>query len=80
VPSNLEILGATAIKTRTAWSEDHNQLVAAYQIRTKQGKEGQLIIKRYLINDGKTLVVAFTLRLNVEPDKTSARQIWPKQA
>jgi hypothetical protein len=80
VPSDLKILGATAIKTRTAWSKDHNQLVATYQIKTKQGKEGQLIIKRYLINEGKTLVVAFTLRLNAEPDKSSARQIWPKQA
>jgi hypothetical protein len=80
VPSNLKILGATAIKTRTGWSKDHNQLVATYQIKTKQGKEGQLIIKRYLINEGKTLVVAFTLKLNAEPDKISARQIWPKQA
>jgi hypothetical protein len=80
VPSNLKILGATAIKTRTAWSKDHKQLVATYQIKTKQGKEGQLIIKRYLINEGKTLVVAFTLKLNAEPDKTSARQIWHKQA
>jgi hypothetical protein len=80
VPSNLKILGATAIKTRTAWSKDHNQLIATYQIKTKHGQEGQLIIKRYLINEGKTLVVVFTLKLNAEPDKISARQIWPKQA
>ena len=79
-PSNQQLLGATALKTRTAWSEDHKQLVATHQIKTKQGKEGQLIIKRYLIDEGKTLVVAFTLELNAEPNKTSARQIWHKQA
>jgi len=73
-------LGATSLKARTAWSEDHKQLVATHQIKTKQGKEGQLIIKRYLIDEGKTLVVAFTLELNAEPNKTSARQIWHKQA
>jgi hypothetical protein len=79
-PSNLKLLGATSLKARTAWSEDHKQLVATHQIKTKQGKEGQLIIKRYLIDEGKTLVVAFTLELNAEPNKTSARQIWHKQA
>ena len=57
-PSDLKFLGATTLKTRTAWSKDHKQLVATYQIKTKQGKEGQLIVKRYLINEGKTLVVA----------------------
>jgi hypothetical protein len=78
-PSDLKLLGATTLKTRTAWSKDHKQLVATYQIKTKQGKEGQLIVKRYLINEGKTLVVAFTLELNAEPHTTSARQIWHKQ-
>jgi hypothetical protein len=77
---NLNLLGATALTTRAAWSKDHKQLVATYQIKTKQGKEGQLIIKRYLISGGQTLVVAYTLHLNAEPNKTSARQIWPKQA
>ena len=79
-PSNLKLLGATTLKIRTAWSKDHKQLVATHQIKTKQGKEGQLIVKRYLINEGKTLVVAFTLELNAEPHTTSARQIWHKQA
>jgi hypothetical protein len=79
-PSNQQLLGATALKTRTAWSEDHKQLVATHQIKTKQGKGGQLIITRYLINEGKSMVVAFTLMLNAEPNKTSARQIWNKQA
>ena len=78
-PSDLPLLGATAIKTRTAWSEDHKQLVATHQIKTKQGKEGQLIVTRYLINEGKSMVVAFTLMLNAEPNETSARQIWNKQ-
>jgi hypothetical protein len=32
-----------------------------YQIKTKQEKEGQLIVKRYLINEGKTEVAVFTL-------------------
>ena len=79
-PSNQQLLGATALKTRTAWSEDHKQLVATHQIKTKQGKGGQLIITRYLINEGKSMVVAFTLMLNAEPSKTCARQIWNKQA
>ena len=79
-PSNKQLLGATALKTRTAWSEDQTQLVETHQIKTKQGKEGQLIIKRYLIDEGKTLVAAYTLKLNAEPNQTSARQIWHKQA
>ena len=53
-PSNKQLLGATALKTRTAWSEDQKQLIETHQIKTRQGKEGELIIKRYLINDGKT--------------------------
>ena len=77
--SNQQLLGATALETRTAWSEDHKQLVATHQIKTKQGKGGQLIITRYLINEGKSMVVAFTLKLNAEPNNTSARQIWNKQ-
>jgi hypothetical protein len=78
-PSNKQLLGATALKTRTAWSEDQTQLVETHQIKTRQGKEGQLIIKRYLINDGKSMVLAFTVKLNAEPQITSAREIWHKQ-
>ena len=77
-PSNLHLLGATSLQTRTAWSDQ--QLVEIHQIKTKQGNEGQLIIKRYLIDEGKTMVVAFALALNAEPNKTSARQMWHKQA
>jgi hypothetical protein len=77
--SNLQLLGATSVNTRTAWSKDYKQLVETHHIKTKQGKEGQLIIKRYLINEGKTLVAAYTLQLDAESDKTSARQIWHKQ-
>jgi hypothetical protein len=79
-PSNQQLLGATALKTRTAWSKDSERLVATHQIKTKQGKQGQLIITRYLINEGKSMVVAYTLKLDAEPDETSARQIWNKQA
>jgi len=79
-PSNQELLGATAFKTRTAWSADGKRLVATHQIKTKQGKQGQLIITRYLVNGGKNLVAVYTLKLDAEPDKTSARQIWDKQA
>ena len=78
--SSLQLLGATSLNTRTVWSNDHKQLVATHQIKTKQGKEGELIVTRYLIGDGETLMVAFTLRLNAEPDEVSARQIWHKQA
>ena len=79
-PSSLQLLGATSLNTKTVWSADAKQLVATHQIKTKQGKEGQLIVTRYLIDDGDTLMVAFTLRLNAEPDEVSARQIWHKQA
>jgi hypothetical protein len=79
-PGNLKLLGATALKTRTAWSKDHKHLIATYHIKTKQGKEGELIIKRHLINEGKSLVAAYTVKLHGEPDATSARQIWHKQA
>ena len=48
--------------------------------KSKQGKDGQLIIRRNLMDEGKILVVAFALKLNEEPHQTSARQIWRKQA
>ena len=76
--SNLQVLGATSVNTTTVWSKDYKQLVETHQIKTKEGKEGQLIIKRYLINDGKNMVLAFTVKLNAEPQITSARQIWHK--
>jgi hypothetical protein len=76
---NLELLGATSINAKTVWSKDSKQLVETHQIRTKQGKDGQLTIKRNLIDGGKTLVVTFNLNLNAEPNQTSARQIWHKQ-
>jgi len=77
--SNQQLLGATTLKTRTAWSQDGKRLVATHQIKTKQGKQGQLIITRYLTNGGKNLVAVYTLKLDAEPE-TSARQIWDKQA
>jgi hypothetical protein len=77
---NLKLLGATSLKATTTWSKDHKQLVETHQIKTNQGKEGQLIIRRNLLDGGKTLVVVFSLKLNGEPDETSARQIWRKQA
>jgi hypothetical protein len=73
-PNNLQLLGANCLTARTASSRDQKQIVVTYQIKTKQGKEGQLIVTRYLINEGKTEVVVFTLKLNGEPD-----EIWPKQ-
>jgi hypothetical protein len=76
----LDLSASTSLNTRTVWSADAKQLVATHQIKTKQGKEGQLIVTRYLIDDGDTLMVAFTLRLNAEPDEVFARQIWHKQA
>jgi hypothetical protein len=79
-PSNLQLLGANCLTARTAWSRDQKQLVVTYQIKTKQGKEAQLIVTRYLIDEGKTEVVVSTLKLNTEPGQISARQIWPKQA
>jgi hypothetical protein len=79
-PSSLELLGATSVNTKTVWSKDYKQLVETHRIRTKQGKDGQLTIRRNLMDEGKTLVVAFTLKLNEEPHQTSARQIWRKQA
>jgi len=79
-PSSLQLLGATSLNTRTVWSADAKQLVATHQIKTKQGKEGKLIVIRCLMDDGNTLMVTFTLLLNAEPDEVSARQIWHKQA
>ena len=76
----LSLLGATSLNVKTAWSKDYKQLVETHQIRTKQGKDGNLIIKRNLIDQGKTLVVVFSLKLNAEPSQTSARQVWRKQA
>jgi hypothetical protein len=76
---NPALLGATSVNAKTTWSSDFKQLVESHQIRTKQGKDGQLTIKRYLTDQGKTLVVAFNLKLNAETNQTSSRQIWRKQ-
>ena len=78
-PSSQELLGATTVNIRTAWTENR-ELVETRQIKTRQGKDGQLTIKRNLINDGKTMVVAFTLKLNAQPQAISVRQLWHKQA
>jgi len=42
-PSTLQLLGANCLAVRTAWSEDQKRLVVTYQVKTKQGKEGQLM-------------------------------------
>ena len=78
-PSYLEILGATSINTKTVWSEDHKRLVEKHHIRTKKGKDGELTIKRSLIEQGKAVEVVMILKLDEEPTPTSARQIWRKQ-
>jgi hypothetical protein len=78
-PSNKQLLGATALKTRTAWSEDQKQLVEKHHIRTQKGKNGELTIKRSLIEQGKAVEVVMILKLDEEPTPTSARQIWRKQ-
>ncbi|MBV8100175.1 MAG: hypothetical protein JOZ31_13550 [Verrucomicrobia bacterium] len=77
--NNLKLLGATSVNARTAWSKDHKELVETHQIKTKQGKDGELIIKRSLMDQGRTLVVSYVLRLNGDPNQTSARQIWRKE-
>jgi len=79
-PSYLQLLGATSVNTKTVWSKDYKQLVETHQIRTKQGRDGELIIKRNLKDDGKAVVVVMILKLEEEPTPTSARQIWRKQA
>jgi hypothetical protein len=79
-PSYLKILGATSVNTKTGWSEDYKQLVETHHIRTKQGRDGELIIKRNLMDDGKAVVVVMILQLEEAPTPTSARQIWRKQA
>jgi hypothetical protein len=78
-PTNIDLLGGTTLNASAVWSNDHQQLISTYQIKTKQGKDGELIIKRYLINGMKSEGVVFTLKLNGQPDEISARQIWNKQ-
>lgn len=75
-----EILGLTSLKIRTTWSNDHKELVETRQVKTKRGQDGQLIIRRHLMNEGKSMVVAFALRLEGKPSTTSCRQVWQKQA
>ena len=79
-PTNIDLLGGTTLNVSAVWSNDQQQLISTYQIKTKQGKDGELIIKRYLINGMKSEGVVFTLKLNGQPDAISARQIWNKQA
>ncbi|MBV8483878.1 MAG: hypothetical protein JO077_13560 [Verrucomicrobia bacterium] len=78
--SKIELLGAISVNARTGWSKDHKQLVETHEIKTKNGKDGQLIIERSLMDHGRILVVSYTLKLTGEPNQTSARQIWRKQS
>ena len=77
-PSSLQILGATSVNTKTVWSKHGKKIVETHHIRTKKGKEGELTIKRNLIEEGKAVEVVYTLKLEEEPTPTSARQIWRK--
>ena len=79
-PINIVLLGGTTVNSSAGWSNDHQQLISTYQIKTKPGKDGELTIKRYLINGMKSEGVLFTLKLNGQPDEISARQIWNNQA
>jgi hypothetical protein len=79
-PSYLNILGATSVNTKTVWSKDYKDLVETHHIRTKEGRDGELIIKRKLIDNGKAVAVVMILKLEEEPATTTARQIWRKQA
>lgn len=78
-PSDQVLLGATSVNVKTAWANDR-ELVETRQVKTKRGKDGELSIKRYLIDGGKTMVVAFTLKLNDQSQPISVRQLWHKQA
>jgi len=75
-----EILGVTSVRIRTAWSKDHKELVETRQIETNQGQSGQLIIKRNLRDQEKSMVVAFSIKLGGEPNATACRQVCHKQA
>jgi hypothetical protein len=77
-PSSFQILGATSVNTKTVWSKHNKKIVEMHRIRTKQGKEGELTIKRNLADQGKSVVVVYTLKLDEESAPTSARQIWRK--
>ena len=77
-PSSFQILGATSVNTKTVWSKHNKKIVEMHRIRTKQGKEGELTIKRNLADEGKSVVVVYTLKLDEAPAPTSARQIWRK--
>ena len=77
-PSYLQILGATSVNTKTVWSKHDKKIIEMHHIRTKQGKEGELTIKRNLIEEGKAVEVVYTLKLEEQPTPTSARQIWRK--
>jgi hypothetical protein len=79
-PGSLQILGATSVNAKTIWSKDYKQLVETHHIRTKQGRDGELTIRRSLTDQGKTVVVVYNLKLDDEPTSTFARQIWRKQA
>jgi hypothetical protein len=76
----MALLRGTTLNSSAVWSKDYQQLISTYQIKTKQEKEGELIIKRYLINGMKSERVVFTLKLNGQPDEISATQIWNRQA
>jgi hypothetical protein len=78
-PTNIELLGGTTLNASAGWSNDHQELISTYQIRTKQGTDGELTIKRYLMNGMKSEGVVFTLKLNGQPDEISARQVWNRQ-
>ena len=58
-PTDIVLLGGPTLNASAGWSNDHQQLISTYQIKTKPGKDGELTIKRYLINGMKSEGVLF---------------------
>ena len=68
------VTGRYTIQTR--WSADGAQLITTYNFRVKDGRNASLVIKRNLTDEGTTLVLNETMRVEGEPQIRVVQRIW----
>lgn len=69
-----------AYTIRTAWSNDHQQLISTSHFKTRHEKNAKLVVTRQLSNGGKILVLTETLKIEGEPDGPPIRRVWHRSS
>ena len=64
---------------RTHWSESGAQLISEISFRTKDSRDGQMVVVRELADGGKTLIWNSTLKISGESGSWTVRRVWRKR-